>query len=234
MQLPNSIWSLPTLTHIPILSGRLDFAPWDSGIRSILWSLGLVSHIVIPGDPIDPLWLETLPSYPPNLAQGYGQADLQVYRQWWDWDVIADHVISTRLSNLVRVSIPPNNILGTRMARTVYEAIRQLYDLRGFADGLTIYNALMALPCHPHRIQEFVVKWRAGVSRLHECQYPISGHLMIQQFISRLPESVRTILTLSPTLENWCVQWEDYSSSTSSYISSILGGDFNHMRDPRE
>ena len=114
MQLPNSIRSLPTLTHIPILSGRLDFAPWDSGIRLILRSLGLVGHIAIPGDPIDPLQLETLPSYSPNLAQGYGQADLQVYRQWWDRDAIVDHVISTRLSNLVWASIPPDNILGTQ------------------------------------------------------------------------------------------------------------------------
>ena len=36
MRPSNLIRSLPTLTHIPILSGRLDFAPWDSGICSIL------------------------------------------------------------------------------------------------------------------------------------------------------------------------------------------------------
>ena len=141
MQPPNPIRSLPTLTHIPLLSGHLDFAPWDSGVRSILRSLGLVGHITVTGDPIDPLRPETLPSYPPNLAQGYGQADLMAYRQWWDRDAIADHVVTTRLSNLVRASIPPDNILGTRTALTVYEAIRQLYGLRGFADGLTIYNS---------------------------------------------------------------------------------------------
>ena len=54
----------------------------------------------------------------------------------------------------------------------------------------------MALPCHPHRVQEFVVKWRAGVSRLHECQYPISSRLMIQQFVSRLPADSPAFFTL--------------------------------------
>jgi hypothetical protein len=55
MQPSNLIRSLPTLMHIPLLSSRLDFAPWDSGVRSILRSLGLVGHIAVPGDPIDPL-----------------------------------------------------------------------------------------------------------------------------------------------------------------------------------
>ena len=129
IQPPNPVRTLPTLTHIPLLNGRLDFAPWDSGIRSILRSLGLIGHIAVPGDPIDPLRPETLPSYPPTLAQGYGQAELMGYRQWWDRDAIADHIVTTRLSNLVRASLPPDNILGTRTARAIYEAIRQLYGL---------------------------------------------------------------------------------------------------------
>jgi len=99
-----------------------------------------------------------MPSHPPNLTQGYDQAALMAYCQWWDHDAIADHVISTCLSNLVRASLPPDNILGTQMARAVYEAIRQLYGLQGLADGLAIYNVLMSLPCNPHHIQEFIIK----------------------------------------------------------------------------
>ena len=197
---PNPVRTLPTLTHIPLLNSRLDFAPWDSGIRSVLRSLGLIGHIAVTGDPIDPLRPETMPSHPPNLTQGYDQAALMAYRQWWDRDAIADHVISTRLSNLVRASLPPDNILGTGTARAVYEAIRQLYGLRGLADGLAIYNALMSLPCNPHHVQDFVIKWRAGVSRLHECQYPISSRLMIQQFVSRLPADAPAFFTLRAAL----------------------------------
>jgi len=71
----------------------------------------------------------------------------------------------------------------------------------------------MALPCHPHRVQEFVVKWRAGVSRLHECQYPISSRLMIQQFVSRLPADAPAFFTLRAGL--------------ISRLQNIMDNDFN-------
>src|SRR6266511_615397 len=50
--LPNPVCTLPTLMHIPLLSSHLDFAPWGSGIRSVLCSLGLIGHIVVTSDPI--------------------------------------------------------------------------------------------------------------------------------------------------------------------------------------
>jgi len=84
----------------------------------------------------------------------------------------------------------------TRTAHTVYDDLRRLYGLRGLSDGLTVFNALMALPCHPHRIQEFVIKWRAGVSRLLACQYPISSRLLIQQFVSHLPADAPAFYSL--------------------------------------
>ena len=191
---------LPTLTHIPLLNSRLDFAPWNSGIRLVLRSLGLIGHIVVTGDPIDPLHPEMMPSHPPNLTQGYDQGALMAYRQWWDHGMVADHVISICLSNLVHASLPPDNILGTQMACAVYEAIHQLYGLHSLANGLAIYNTLMALPCNPYHVQEFVIKWRAGVYQLHECQYPISSCLMIQQFISRLLADAPAFFTLRAAL----------------------------------
>jgi len=147
------------------------------------------------------------------MTQGYGQQDLMTYRQWWDRDGIVEHVITTRLSNLVRASLPPDNVSGEHTARTVYEAIRQLYGLRGFADGLTIFNALMALPCIPNRIQEFVIKWRAGISRLLACQYPVSSRLMIQQFVSRLPADAPAFFSLRAGLV--------------SRLANIADNDFN-------
>ena len=113
---------------------------------------------------------ETLLFYSPRMTQGFAQPDLMAYCQWWNRDAVANHIITTRLSNLVYVLLPPDNLLGTtHTARTVYKAIRQLYGLQGFADGLTVFNALMALPCNPHHIQEFVVKWWTGISWLLVC-----------------------------------------------------------------
>jgi len=197
---PNPVRTLPTLTHIPLLNSRLDFAAWDSGIQSVLCSLGLIGYIAVTGDPIDPLCPETMPSHPPNLTQGYDQAALMAYRQWWDRGAIADHIISTCLSNLVRASLPSNNILGTRTARAVYEAIRQLYGLRGLADGLAIYNALMALPCNSPSHSRICYQVESWVSWLHDCQYPISSRLMIQQFVSRLLPDTPAFFTLRAAL----------------------------------
>ena len=59
---PNPVCTLSTLTHIPLLNSHLDFTPWDSGIQSVLHSLGLIGHIAVTSDPIDPLCPETMPS----------------------------------------------------------------------------------------------------------------------------------------------------------------------------
>jgi len=47
---------------------------------------------------------------------------------------------------------------------------------------------------------QFVVKWRAGVSRLHECQYPILSRLIIQQFVSHLLADAPAFFTLRASL----------------------------------
>jgi len=193
---PSSVRNLPTLTHIPILSSRLDFAAWDSGIRSTLRSLGLVGHIASQDDPVDPLRHDTFPSYPPRVVDQRNQAELVAYQRWWEQDAVADHVVSTRLSSIVHASLPPDNIMGTRTARAVYESIKTMYGLRGLTDGLTVFNSLMALTCHPNRVQDFVVKWRAGVSQLHACRYPISARLLIQQFVCHLPHDAPAFYTL--------------------------------------
>jgi len=160
----------------------------------------LVGHIASPNDPIDPLRRDTLPSYPPPVVDQGNQAEIMAYQKWWEQDAIADHVVSTHLSSIVRASIPPDNIMGTRTARTIYDSIKTMYGLRGLADGLTIFNSLMALTCHPNQVQDFVVKWRAGVSQLHACRYPISARLLIQQFVCHLPRDAPAFYTLRASL----------------------------------
>src|SRR6266511_2202601 len=54
----------------------------------------------------------------------------------------------------------------------------------------------MTLTCHPNRVLDFVVKWRAGVSQLHACHYPISAQLLIQQFLCHLPCDAPALYTL--------------------------------------
>ena len=188
------------MTHIPILTSCLDFAAWDGGVHSTLRSLGLVGHIACDNDPVDPLRRNTIPSYPPQVTDQYNNAELTAYQKWWEQDAIANHVVSMRLSNLVCASIPPDNILGAQTARAVYESIRTMYGLQGLADGLTIFNSLMSLTCHPNQVQDFVVKWRAGVSQLHACRYPVSARLLIQQFVGHLPQDAPAFYTLRAAL----------------------------------
>ena len=173
----------------------------------MLRSLGLVGHIASPDNPVDPLHPDTLPSYPPHVVDQRNQAKLIGYQKWWEQDSIADHVVSTRLSGLVRASIPPDNILGTQTARVVFESVKTMYGLHGLGDGLTIFNSLMALTCHPSQVQDFVVKWRAAVSQLHACHYPISARLLIQQFVCHLSQDAPAFYTLRAGLLS-CLQNE--------------------------
>ena len=47
--------TLPTVSHIPILTNKSDFFAWDEGVTSLLHANGLIGHILDPSEPLDPL-----------------------------------------------------------------------------------------------------------------------------------------------------------------------------------
>jgi len=73
------------------------------------------------------------------MDQG-NQAEWIAYQKWWEQDAIADHVVSTHLLSIFQASIPPNNIMGTQTACTIYDSIKTMYGLCGLADSLLIFN----------------------------------------------------------------------------------------------
>ena len=62
---PATARTLPTVTHIPILSGRADFGAWNDGVHMLILHLGYLGHIAERTSPgLVPL-PDRIPSYPP-------------------------------------------------------------------------------------------------------------------------------------------------------------------------
>ena len=47
--------TLPTVTHIPVLTSKNDFFPWDEGVHALIRANGLVGHILDPSAYVDPM-----------------------------------------------------------------------------------------------------------------------------------------------------------------------------------
>ena len=80
--------ALPSVSHIPVLSGRSDFNAWNNGVRSLVHYLGFTGHISsqpIPGVVPRP---DHIPSYPPRLLTTPSADELAVSRAWWEDDNI--------------------------------------------------------------------------------------------------------------------------------------------------
>jgi hypothetical protein len=81
--------SLPSTKDIPLLSGKHDWGPWHSAVRTLILNSNLLGHIAddpLPGASYDPgLW----PTYPPLVHQGCTQAEVQSFTDWWSRDGLA-------------------------------------------------------------------------------------------------------------------------------------------------
>ena len=64
---PSTVKPLPSVSHIPILSGRSDYNTWNNGVRSLILYLGYGGHVAnqpMSGVASRP---DPIPSYPPQL-----------------------------------------------------------------------------------------------------------------------------------------------------------------------
>jgi hypothetical protein len=71
----------------------------------------------------------------------------------------------------------------------IYDTLCEAYHIRGFSSGSALYNELCSLPCGS-RVQDYVTKWRAGVSQLRAARYPLIIREVIQAFLVKLPASI--------------------------------------------
>lgn len=130
-QIPNSQTSyinssLPSTKDVPILTGKHDWGPWHSAVRTLILNANLLGHIAddpLPGAIFDP---GLRPTYPPAIHQRSTHAELQSFTEWWSHDGLASHILTSRLSPSVLGSLPiPNKSMGQRRsARTVYLTLR--------------------------------------------------------------------------------------------------------------
>jgi hypothetical protein len=81
----------------------------------------------------------------------------------------------------------PSSNIATRTALSIYRTLAQYYGTCSFADCADLMNSLHSSLCTSGRVQEYVSKWRASISRLQSAQFPFSVKKFINQFMRGLP-----------------------------------------------
>ena len=184
--------ALPAVEHIPLLSGRSDFGVWNNSIRSLILYLGHLGHISNPPAPGVISLSDRLPTYPPPLLQPPTNDELTASHVWWKHDNVVSHILTTCLTSTVLSILPfddDNDGLNPRTARTIYELLRKLYSVHDHISSSALYTELCNLQCG-NRVQEYVTRWRRGITQLRAAKFIISYRIVIEQFLDQLPTSV--------------------------------------------
>jgi hypothetical protein len=175
--------ALPTTTHIPLLTSKLDFYPWDEAVTTLLRANGLIGHILDLPDFNRP---DRVPVPMPILSVNPSPDELAGFNRWWDADNIAQHVIASRLGPIPRALLPSTTVT-TRTALSIYKMLVQYYGTCSYADCADLANSLYSSACVHGRVPDYVSKWRIGISRLQSAQFPFSIKMCLNQFVRGLP-----------------------------------------------
>ena len=178
--------TLPTVTHISILTSKLDFFAWDEGVTSLLRANNLIGHILEPSTYVDPARPDLVPIPPPVLSTVSTASEIDASNRWWANDNIAQHILISRLGSVPRGLLPASNIT-TRTALSIYKLLLQYYGTSNFADCTELLTSLHNSVCTTGRVQEFVSKWRTGLSKLQSARYDFNIKICISVFVRGLP-----------------------------------------------
>ena len=194
--------SLPSTKDIPILTGRHDWGPWHSAVRTLILNSNLLGHIAddpLPGAAFDPgLW----PTHPPTVHQQSTRAELQSFNDWWSHDGLASHILTSRLSPSVLGSLPiANERMGQRRsARTVYIALRHQYGAGDYSAVMIIEARLRQLRCLPTRggvrVTEFITTWRISVNQMEAAGFLPGIRQLLSIFADGLPTNTVAFINL--------------------------------------
>ncbi|KAF8804217.1 hypothetical protein BYT27DRAFT_7259650 [Phlegmacium glaucopus] len=163
-----SIKTLPSVAHIPLLMNKFNFFAWDNAVTSLLWANGLIGHILDPSEIPDP------------------SPDLSMLTCWWDNNNTAQHVLTSWIDAVPQGLLPSLNLVAWT-ALNIYQTLLCYYGTCNFADCAELLHSLSSVACIPGHIQEYVSKWRTGISCLQSTKFPFSIKLCISQFICGLP-----------------------------------------------
>ena len=175
--------ALPTTTHIPLLTSKLDFYPWDEGVTTLIRANGLIGHILEVPDFNRP---DRVPLPMPILPVNPSPDDLADFNRWWDADNIAQHILASRLGPVPR-GLLPSTTVATRTALSIYKMLVQYYGTCSYADCADLANSLYSSVCVHGRVPDYVSKWRIGISRLQSARFPFSIKMCLNQFVRGLP-----------------------------------------------
>ena len=178
--------SLPSVSHLPILTSKLDFFAWDEGVTSLLHAHGLLGHILNPTKLLDPMWPDRVSKPLPVLLATPMSQDLADLTAWWDDNNAAQHVLTSKIGTVPQGLLPSLN-LSARTALSIYQTLVWYYGICSFADCAELLNSINNSYCQLGCVQEYVSKWRTAISWLQSARFPFSIKLSISQFVQGLP-----------------------------------------------
>ena len=196
--LPPASKSLPVINSIPILNLKSDFYAWDEGVCTLLQHLGIHGHILDPNIPIVLHRPDLSPSIRPLLSESPTPTELSAFHRWNDNDNVAQYVLIGRLGSLAHQLLPSTEEWTSYL---IYQAICKYFGLRNFTDCTVLASSLWNLRCEPNKVQDYVARWRAGVSHLCSAKFPFSVRVYIQDFVNALPQTLAfaTLRALLPS-----------------------------------
>jgi hypothetical protein len=177
---------LPSVTHIPVLTSKHDFSAWDEGVTLLIRANGLIGHILDPSVYVDPCRPDLAPIPLPILSSTSSVRDIEDSNRWWGEDNITQHILISRLGVIPRGLLPTSS-LATRTALSIYQLLRQYYGTCNFADCTELLSSLHNSTCVTGRVQEFVSKWRTGLSKLQSANFGFNVKICISLFVRGLP-----------------------------------------------
>jgi hypothetical protein len=209
--------TLLTVTHIPLLTSKHDFFPWDEGVTSLIRVNGLIGHILDPCTFVDPCRPDLAPVPAPALSIASPPLEIEASNRWWAEDNIAQHILVSRLGTVPRGLLPASNII-TRTALSIYKLLLKYYGTCNFADCTELLHSLQNSTCTTGRVQEFVSKWRAGISRLQSAHFVFNVKICISLFVHGLP-SIPAFNSLRADLPR-CIASTAHDQDYGAFISS--------------
>jgi hypothetical protein len=178
--------NLPTVSHIPLLTSKSDFSAWDEGVNALIRANGLIGQILDPSTPFDMVCPDHIPSPLPVLPPYPSALEITALNHWWDKDNIVQHILISRLGAIPRGLLPPPNIM-TRTGLSIYRLLLEYYGTCNYADCTLLLNSLQNSTCTTGRVQEFVSKWRTGISRLQSAKFIFNIKICVGLFVRGLP-----------------------------------------------
>ena len=155
-------------------------------MTALLHSNNLIGHILDPSEPLDPSRPDLIPATLPLLPANPSTADIAALSLWWEDDNVAQHILMSKIGSVPRGLLPSSKLV-RRTALSIYQTLVRYYGTCSYSDCAVLLNTLHSTPCQPGRVQEFVSKWRTGLSRIRSTNFPFSIKMCLNQFVCGLP-----------------------------------------------